>query len=265
MRRIDIKTTFENRAEWHRLRALFPAGVRANAHGSCGAFTVDKRPMFPEIDPNAREICLTHPQKDFCTLDDGAYGLTVANRGLHEYEAYDDGETSALAVTLLRCTGVISQRVIATRDEAAGWHEAAPGAQCPGTWDFEYSVIPHEGDWVKSRAYLEAHAFNLPMPTLQLSAGQPGDLPAACGRVRLNHPALTVSAFKQCEFEDALILRFYNTTPETVDAEVALDFPFEAVRRANLREDTVGAVDLNGRTARMKVGPFEIVTLKILP
>jgi alpha-mannosidase len=221
--------------------------------------------MSPEPDPNAREICFTHPQKDFCTLDDSAFGLTVANRGLHEYEALDDGETSVLAVTLLRCTGVISQRVIKTRDEAAGWHEAAPGAQCPGTWDFAYSVIPHAGDWVKSRAYLDARAFNLPMPALQLPAGQAGDLPACSGAVRLNHPALVVSAFKQCEFEDALILRLYNTTPEAVDAEAALDFPFEAVRRANLREDTVGAVDMRGRTARLKVNPFEIVTLKILP
>jgi hypothetical protein len=37
VRRIDVKTTFENRAEWHRLRALFPAGVRADAHWSAGA------------------------------------------------------------------------------------------------------------------------------------------------------------------------------------------------------------------------------------
>jgi len=265
VRRIDIKTTFENRAEWHRLRALFPAGVRADAHWSAGAFTVDRRPMVPAPDPNAREICLTHPQKDFCSLDDGAFGLTVANRGLCEYEGYDDGDASELAVTLLRCTGVISQRVIKTRDEAGGWHEAAPGAQCPGTWDFEYSVIPHEGDWAKSRAYLEARSYNLPMPALQLPAGQPGDLPASRGAIRLNHPALLVSAFKQCEFEDALILRFYNTAPEAVDAEVAFDFPFEAVRRANLREDTTGAVDMRGRAARLRVGPFEIVTLKIIP
>jgi alpha-mannosidase len=265
VRRIDMRTTFENRARWHRLRALFPAGVRAEAHWSASAFAVDRRPMFPEADPNAREICRTHPQKDFCALDDGKNGLTVANRGLSEYEAYDNGETSVLAVTLLRCTGVISQRVLATRDEAAGWHEAAPGAQCAGSWDFEYSVIPHKGDWVESRAYQEAHAFNLPMPSMQLDAGTVGDLPNRCESVRLNHPALQISAFKQCEFEDALILRFYNATPEAVDAEIRFSFPFESVRRANLREDTIGAVRLRGRTACMPVGPFEIVTLKILP
>ena len=265
VRRADIRTTFENCAKWHRLRALFPAGVRAEVHWSAGAFTVDRRPMFPEADPNAREICHTHPQKDFCALDDGINGLTVANRGLHEYEAYDDGESSILAVTLLRCTGVISQRVIATRDEAAGWHEAAPGAQCIGCWDFEYSVIPHEGDWAESRAYQEAHAFNLPMPTMQLEPGSAGDLPTRCECVLLNHPALQVSAFKQCEFEEALILRFFNTTPEAVDAEVRFNFPFESVVRANLREDTIGPVDLHSRTARMPVSPFEIVTLKILP
>ena len=134
-----------------------------------------------------------------------------------------------------------------------------------GCWDFEYSVIPHKGDWAESRAYREAHAFNLPMPTMQLEPGSAGDLPTRCECVLLNHPALQVSAFKQCEFEDALILRFFNTTPEAVDAEVRFNFPFESVVRANLREDTIGPVDLHSRTARMPVSPFEIVTLKILP
>ncbi len=261
--RVDIRTTVDNRARWHRLRALFPSGVRAEAHWSAGAFSVDRREMNPAENPNAREICLTHPQKDFCSLDDGRYGLTVANRGLAEYEAFDDGNQSVLAVTLLRCTGVISQRVIKTRDEAAGWHESAPGAQCIGTWDFEYSVIPHDGNWIESRAYETARAFNLPMRSMQLEAGCPGDLPAVRSLVRLNHPALILSAFKRCEEENALILRFYNTTPGAVAAEIALDFPFTGVRRANLREDTIGSVFLKGRTVCLEAGGFEIVTLKI--
>jgi len=99
--------------------------------------------VHPDIDPNWRELCLIHQQKDFCELN-GKSGLTIANRGLHEYEAFDEGDQSVLAVTPLRCTGVISQRVIKTRDEMGGWSEEAPDAQCIGSWDFEYRVIPHD-------------------------------------------------------------------------------------------------------------------------
>jgi alpha-mannosidase len=133
-----------------------------------------------------------------------------------------------------------------------------------GSWDFEYSVIPHEGSWVESRSYAEAHAFNLPMRSLQLKPGKEGALPAECSRVTLNTPALQVTAFKQCEFEDALILRFFNTTPEPVQAKVDFGFPFVDIKLANLREDTVGSVDMHGHTASMAIKPFEIVTLKII-
>ena len=262
--RVDIKTTVDNRARWHRLRALFPSDVRADAHGSAGAFTVDRRDMFPAVDPNAREICTTHPQKDFCTLDDGARGLTIANRGLAEYEAFDEGGRSVLAVTLLRCTGVISQRVIKTRDEAAGWHERAPGGQCIGMWDFEYSVIPHEGNWIISHAYEAARAFNQPMRAMQIEAGQSGALPPMQSLVRLSRPELLVSAFKQAEEGEELILRFYNTTPERVDAEAQFGFPVARIARANLREDELSLIELDDRAARLSVGAFEIITLKIL-
>ena len=265
VRRVDIKTTVDNLAKYHRLRALFPAGVKAEDYWSQGTFSVDRREMHPVLDPNWRELCHTHPEKDFCALDDGHFGLTIANRGLHEYEAYDDGDQSVLAVTLLRCTGVISQRVIKTRDEMGGWSEEAPEGQCLGTWDFEYSVIPHEGSWAESGAYAEAHAFNLPMRSLQMKAGQSGALPAAVSRVDLGSPALQVTAFKQCEFEDDMILRFFNTTPEPVDASIRFNFAFSDVKLANLREDTIGPADMRGRVARMRVRPFEIVTLKIHP
>jgi alpha-mannosidase len=264
VRRVDIRTTVDNHAKNHRLRALFPAGVLAQEHWSAGTFSVDCRKMKPDIDPHWRELSFTHPEKDFCDVNDGKNGLTVANRGLHEYEAFDESGQSVLAVTLLRCTGVISQRVIKTRDEMGGWSEAAPEAQCQGAWSFEYSVIPHEGTWAESRSYVEAHAFNLPMRSLQLKAGQAGQLPATVSRVDLGTPALQVTAFKQCEFEDAMILRFFNTTTEKVDAKVAFNFPFSEIKLANLREDTIGSVDMRGRSACLQVKPFEIVTLKIL-
>ena len=263
IRRVDIKTTVDNRAKYHRLRVLFPSGIRAQEHWSQGTFSVDRRKMHPDLDPNRRELFYTHQQKDFCGLNDDKFGLTIANRGLHEYEAFDEVGQSTLALTLLRCTGMLSQRVLSTRADMAGWNEETPEGQCIGTWNFEYSIIPHEGDWVESGSYAEAHAYNLPMRSLQLKAEQSGPLPPRFCAVDLGTPALQLTAFKQCEFEDALILRFFNTTTQAIDARVRFFFPFVDIKLANLREDTLGPVEMQGRSALMRVKPFEIITLKI--
>ena len=264
-RRVDIRTTVENRCRYHRLRVEFPTGVQAKSSWSAGTFSVDERPVIPHIDPKWKELYYTHPQKDFCDAGDGSFGVTVANRGLHEFEAFNtDGQTT-LAVTLLRCTGVISQRVIKTRCEMGGWTEAAPEGQCLGTWSFEYSVIPHEGTWESAQTYREAREYNVPMTSLQVPGGSEGTLPAACSMVEIDRPELIVSAFKQCEFEDGYILRFYNSTGTRVDAGIRIRMPHAAVKLANLREDTVGTPDTQGSLVRLSVGAYEIVTLKIIP
>ena len=73
----------------------------------------------PRAAPPSRG-CATYPSRRFVT----AGGLTVAHEGLLEYELVDldDGAATAgaLAVTLLRCTGMLSQGPMATRPLPAG-------------------------------------------------------------------------------------------------------------------------------------------------
>lgn len=261
--RIDVKTTVENKCSNHRLRVLFPAGVKAENSFSAGTFSVDARSVEPHIDPKWKELFFTHPQKDFCEANDGSYGLTVANRGLHEFEAFNENGETVLAVTLLRCVGVISQRVIKTRSEMGGWSEKAPEGQCIGTWSFEYSMMPHSGTWEEAETYLKSREYNVPMLSIQVPVNKEGTLPLQTSMFEIRNPELIVSAFKQCEFEDAYIVRFYNSTSKNVDAAIRFKLPFSKVVRADLKEDTIGSVNMTGTLAQFGVKPFEIVTLKI--
>lgn len=263
VRRIDIRTTVDNRAKHHRLRALFPVGCLAETSRSAGAFSVDERPVTPEADPEAKEDCRTHPQKDFCDAGNREFGVTVANRGLHEYEAYDEAGETVLAVTLLRCTEVISQRRMKTRKFKGGWSEKAPGAQCPGIWTFEYSVIPHARTWVESQSYVQAHAYNFPMTGFQMPSGQAGGLCKPASLVQVNCPAMIISALKQCEFEDAYILRMYNSTPQPVAAQLTFSDAVHRVLYANLREDTLYSAGMKQGCVQIDARPFEIITLKL--
>ena len=103
----------------HRLRVHLPLPERATASVAECAFGTVERGLTAEGGPTEQALA-TYPSRRFVT----AGGLTVAHEGLLEYELIDldEGEATAgtLAVTLLRCTGMLSQGPMATRPLPAG-------------------------------------------------------------------------------------------------------------------------------------------------
>ena len=263
IKRIDVKTTVDNKARYHRLRVLFPAGVESEYSWSSGIFSVDRRPVNPPLDPNWQELFYTHPQKDFCEVNDGSSGLTVANRGLHEYEVYNEGGQSVIAVTLLRCTEQISRQYIKTRKAPGGWNEKAPEGQCIGVWDFEYSIIPHGGDWQESGTYVTAHEYNVPMKAIQIPPASHGSIPPASSMLEFENREFILSAFKKCEYGEDYILRFFNSVDKPAAGRISFGFDVKRAELANLREDITGELELKNRGVYIEAKPFEIITLKI--
>ncbi|MFA9380928.1 MAG: alpha-mannosidase [Acetanaerobacterium sp.] len=263
IKRVDVKTTVDNKAKYHRLRVLFPAGVLSEYSYSSGIFSVDRRPVNPPLDPNWQELFYTHPQKDFCEVNDGTTGLTIANRGLHEYEVYNEGGQSIIAVTLLRCVEQISRQYIKTRKAPGGWNEKAPDAQCIGSWDFEYSILPHRKDWQTSETYVGAHEYNVPMKAIQVPAATEGGLPPSCSMVQYENKEFILSAFKKCEDGEDYVLRFFNSTDKHVSGKITFGFDFASVALANLREDVVAKLAVQDKSIQIAAKPFEIITLKI--
>jgi hypothetical protein len=103
----------------HRLRVHLPLpSPAATSQAEC-AFAVVERGLVAEGGPTEMGLA-TYPSRRFVS----AGGLTVVHEGLLEYELIDlsdDVSTAAtLAVTLLRCTGMLSQGPMATRALPAG-------------------------------------------------------------------------------------------------------------------------------------------------
>ncbi|MFL6205850.1 MAG: alpha-mannosidase [Acidimicrobiales bacterium] len=103
----------------HRLRALFPLPQPATSSVAECAFTTVERGLVAEGGPTEAGLA-TYPSRRFVT----AGGLTLVHEGLLEYELVDlDAEAASagsLALTLLRCTGMLSQGPMATRPLPAG-------------------------------------------------------------------------------------------------------------------------------------------------
>jgi alpha-mannosidase len=114
---LHVTTELDNHTRDHRLRAWFPLAEPASTSEAECAFAIVERGLEAEGGPAERGLP-TFPSRRFVR----AGKLTVAHEGLLEYELVDvrDGAAHALALTLLRCTGMLSQGPMTYRALPAG-------------------------------------------------------------------------------------------------------------------------------------------------
>jgi hypothetical protein len=134
---VRVTTTIDNQSRDHRLRAWFPLTVPATTSRAECAFAVVERGLTAEGGPHEAPLP-TFPSRRFVQ----AGGLTVVHEGLLEYELVGirHGAANALALTLLRCTGLISGTDMAARPLPAGPPTAVEGPQMPGRHTVRYGV-----------------------------------------------------------------------------------------------------------------------------
>ncbi|MDQ3294660.1 MAG: alpha-mannosidase, partial [Actinomycetota bacterium] len=142
---VRVTTTIDNRARDHRLRVHIPLAEAASHSDAECAFAVVRRGLEAEGGPT--ELGLpTFPSRRFVR----AGGITVAHEGLLEYELVDiAGECASaatMAVTLLRCTGLLSQRPMATRALPAGPIQALEGPQLQKVLTVRWALAVGEVD-----------------------------------------------------------------------------------------------------------------------
>jgi mannosylglycerate hydrolase len=240
--RVDIRTTVDNTARDHRLRVHFPAPFAIEKGSSDGHFEVVQRMLgLPKTDDSwIEEPRPEAPQRAFTDISDGQMGLMVSNRGLPEVEVLRNAAGSGeIALTLLRCVGWLSRDDFSTRKGQAGPMLETPAAQMPGEWTFDYSIIPHAGDW--HEAYPDAYAFQTPMRAVNTNIHE-GTLPPEATLVAVEPRAFTVSTLKRSEDLRGWLVRGYNLTGDDLDVTIRPWIPFKHVEKVDLGEQKLGSL-----------------------
>lgn len=284
-RRIDLRTTVDNRACDHRLRTCFRTDIQTDVAHADGHFDVLSRPIdLPSGEGWHQPPVPTRHQRYFVDLSDGQAGLAILNRGLAEYEVLRDGGSNTVAITLLRCVGYLSRGDgdMPTRPGLAGPPLPTPEAQCPGLHTFEYAIVPHAGDW--RYVYREAYTFRAPVyarrgtehegyaptqaeietwGTAGLRAPDlSGDLPAELSFLALEPEVLALSAVKRSGDGEGLVVRFYNPTGEPVEATVRTFHPILSVQEVNLNEERLARLEvLEGHAITLAIGSRQVKTV----
>jgi mannosylglycerate hydrolase len=202
-RLVRVTTTVDNPCRDHRLRSWFSLPRRATSSVAECAFAVVERGIEAEGGPTERGLP-TFPSRRFVS----AGGLTVVHEGLLEYELVDGG--SALALTLLRCVGVLSGVDLAYRPQPAGPPLAVEGAQMHGRHVLRYAVAVGDDD-----PYALADDAFVP---LQVAPGSGTGVRPPTGSL-LTVRGAEVSAVRRTG-SGALEIRVFNPTTSTVTVDV---------------------------------------------
>ena len=262
---MDIDLEFDNRAQDHRLRALFPAGIKTDSVISDGHFYANARPIYHPLGKDwLQPPVKTYPQQDFSLLQDGKIGFAVFNRGLVEFEAMRDPDGGAgLALTLLRSVGWLSRDDFPTRKFMnAGPTIATPDAQCLGKNKFHYAVVAFQGNWIDTGIKQMSQRWRVPPFVIQGVMDQ--SIPGTEGLVETWSNRIAVTAIKKHEERDTLIIRLYNLTADKSEETLRFGRDVKKGWIVNLLEEHGRELTPEKkRLIRIPMNPHAIVSLEI--
>ncbi len=275
---VEFRTSFDNTAEDHRLRVLFEAPFTAEELICESSFEVVRRkanvtPEPRKPDPNDIISLLVGPEaevgygphKGFAALESEDYGIALFNRGLPEIEAVPGESGTALALTLARCTGMLSRDDLTLRTGHAGPPLETPGAQCPGPQVCEFAFTTYNGTWQQADLPVKAHAYRHPPRTFKIAGG--GDSPLSISPVTSDNPAVEIGALQPApDGSKALCVRIYNTTDEHQTSRISIADCFGEFSEADLMGNPVPDNHLKRsgpREAALELPPAKIVTLRL--
>jgi alpha-mannosidase len=264
-RLVIFETVLMNGAMDHRFRALFPSGTKAKSVLADSQFcTVEREQKRYDV----RKFSIEHPAKvapmqRFVTVREKQRGLTLLADGLPEYELLLDGR-GTLALTLLRSVGLLAGEDLITRPGGkAGWHNETPDAQCQGRHTFRYAVVAHTAAEIGGHRFLNemAEQFHLPLLALRRKTDA-GTLQDSFLKGDLRDVAM--SALKQAEDGEEIVMRVYNTSSEPQDAVIALDCPMQGAWKSRLDETRLEKLERHGETGlTVPVAPGAIATVRV--
>lgn len=239
-RAIKVKTVFNNEAIDHRLRVLFETNVETPYHYADSIFEVAQRDTVPS--PEWRNPCNAQHQQAFVNVHNEACGLTIANKGLNEYEVLRDGKNT-IALTIHR--GV---------RELGDWGVfLTPEAQCLGHREVEFEIITHgESDDVYA-SYQEAYQYQVDVVTQGLEVRK-GELSQVYQLLNAEHHRVMPSSLKVSEATGDIVGRWYNLADEIATLSINSDV-------TTYETDLLEEMNLGTVSNEIQLGKKEILTL----
>jgi mannosylglycerate hydrolase len=274
-RSVALDVQYENTARDGRLRAVLPTGTTARTAQADGHFRLAGRTKPAVLTPeDAPERYGGYPgelpyptqhQGDFVIVEGERHRTWIANRGHPEYELINpDGDTH-VAVTLHRAVGMLSVEGGRIRWCQAGPSIPTPGAQCQRALRAELAF--GTGPVSRSEAARHGRVFAHPAWAQELPflphVESDEQRPRRQGLLRLDNPAVELSALRPADEPGTRVLRLVNRSGKEQEATVTFGFAVAAACPTDLREHwtDADARPVTSDRLSLTLGPHQIRTV----
>jgi len=258
-RRVELRVKLNNQAESHRLRLMFPTGLKAEySHGEGQFDVVARKVARPDTRDWVEQPMYDYPMHHFVDLHDGQKGAAILVEGLKEYEVLDNAQRT-VAITLLRS---FNYRIPVASMQDYSHHK---GTQCLGEHHYRLAFYPHRGSWESGQVFKAAMLFNYEPRLVQTGRG-PGEMGTRRSFITVEPAEIRYSAFKKAAAGEGYILRVYNPGRQTVTGSVHFGMTLKSVFETNLHEKQVNKVSLiNSQSIAITLAPKKIKSYQIIP
>ncbi len=238
--RIDVRTTVDWHAEHQLLKVAFPL----RAHSEHAAFEIPygaiERPTTRRTPEEKAKFEV--PALQWADLGDANGGFSLLNASKYGYDALGN----VLRLSLLR---------------APKWPD--PMAD-QGHHEFTYALYPHGGSWQQAMTVRRGFELNQPLLSVAVAAHH-GPLPQQASLVSSTAENIVITAVKQAEDGNSLVVRYYEWAGKAGDVTLQLGQAAALAMEANLLEkpETQLALSSDGRSITVPTRAFEIKTVLV--
>jgi alpha-mannosidase len=172
-------------------------------------------------------------------LSEGDYGVSLLNDCKYGHDIHKN----VMRLTLLRSPG--------NPDPAAD----------SGEHHFVYSLLPHSGGW---EGHTQAEAYALNDPLIAYPVKQPSAAPHSLASfIHTSAPSVIIETVKRAEDGDGWIVRLYESQRKRGPVTLHCALDLQAAWETNLLEENQSALLVDGRSVKLSVKPFQIMTIRL--
>ncbi len=259
---VEVKVELENKIENHYLKVNFPTDLKNVTHADSGGhFIVNHRPIKPQgpTEDSYWPDMATQPHDRFVDISNGKYGFAIINDSFTEYEVLKDNHT--LALSMLRAV----KNWICTEIRAGSDFPSQKGGQSLRKHVYNYSIIPHEGNWEKANIDLAAAKLNTPCQIVQTRKNPAGKLDGnKLSMFSIDNSAVSFSALKKSQDRDSYILRICNPSAKKQKTNITFLSQIKNSWATNLNEERMEKLEVkNENSISISLDQFKIQTIEL--